>query len=61
MIPAVLAVYAIGAPAAYLAGDVYNSQNKAGLEWLPYACAAFPPLGAFMAIVCLTNSGKEGE
>lgn len=60
MIPAIVAVYAMSAPAGYLAGSVYVSQNeKSDMEWFPALCAAFPPLASVIAVVCLTNGGKK--
>ena len=58
MIGPIIAIAAIAAPASYLAGSVYLEMNKSkGLvEWLPYACAAFLPLGAIIAVVVMTQA-----
>lgn len=61
MIPAILAIYAMSAPAAYLAGDVFNDVNDNKTSWLPIACALLPPLGAVIAMVCITNATQNEE
>ena len=51
-----LAVFAMSAPAGYLAGSVYIDMNESDQDWLPYACALFPPLGALIASIAITQA-----
>ena len=61
MIIPVIALWALTAPAGYLAGDVYATKNRVGQSILPFLAAAFPPLAMVLAMVVITQTQGEIE
>lgn len=58
---AVMMMWAMAAPAGYLAGDVYceMSENTDLARFLPWVCAALPPFGAMVAIFVLIRGSEQ--
>ena len=63
MIPAIVAFWAMAAPAGYLAGAawMHNNEKEKEFSWMPLACGLFTPLGAVIALVVLTQSETEKD
>lgn len=63
MIPVLFVMWCIASPAGYLAGDVFLSQREGrdDIAWLPFACAAFPPLAAAVALMVLATANQEED
>ena len=61
MLAPIIAIWATVAPAGYLAGAVWAHKNSKNAEFLPWACAAFPPLAAVLAMVVITQTETETD
>ena len=60
MIPAIIAMWLLAAPAGYLAGAAFARQNKmSGAEVVPWFAAAVPPLAAMLAVMVLMREGID--
>jgi hypothetical protein len=67
MIPAIFAVIAMCAPAGYLTGSVFVDMHFTDEEgdaddlaaFIPWACAAMPPVAGIVAVVCLLRAANR--
>lgn len=62
MLPAIIAIAFMAAPAGYLAGEVYREMNPKSPDWMPMLCAMVLPFAAIISIIVINQAEqKENE